>query len=496
MGSRRKVLENSFLYIFSSLLTKAVGFLLLPIYTLFLTPDDYGITNLVSGFLHVATFIVAFSLYSAVIRFYTDYKEDHMKLKRFIGTINSFVLASGVFSLICGLMLKDFIVNWFFEGIAFFPIVFISLLSLVFVTMHTMHQSILQGMQQGKKLTIINITVFCIVVIIKLIFIGIFELGAVGVLLASLIVNIGYFIYMIIDLRKSDLIEWTLDLGLLSESLKYSIPLMPHNLSTRIASFASRIFINKSRTLGDVGLYGIGMQFGNLIDLVQSSVNRAFQPWFFEMMSRNDEDNKREAIRLSNVLLIFYSLVYMGIGLFSQELVILMAANNYIMSWTVIPILVIGFSIKSIYYFYVNIIFFYKKAANKLFIASMIGSFADIVLAYILVPRFGMYGSAIAFVLAKVVLVTIVVYLSRIYDDIGYRASKMLGIVLPSLLFMGIGLYFSYTKYTIVFNWRNLIYKIIVLLIYLSFICYINRKTIAMIIKSNVIQQAIKRVVR
>ena len=92
MTTRKKVLENSFLYIFSSLLVKAVGFLLLPIYTLFLTTDDYGVTNLVTGFLNVATFIVAFSLYSAAIRFYIDFKDDRIKLKRLYGTIISFVL--------------------------------------------------------------------------------------------------------------------------------------------------------------------------------------------------------------------------------------------------------------------------------------------------------------------------------------------------------------------------------------------------------------------
>ncbi|NMB34189.1 MAG: oligosaccharide flippase family protein, partial [Clostridium sp.] len=71
-----RVLENSFLYTFSSLLVKAIGFLLLPVYTLFLTPEDYGTTNLVNSFNSVATFILAFSLYVAVIRFYVDYKDD------------------------------------------------------------------------------------------------------------------------------------------------------------------------------------------------------------------------------------------------------------------------------------------------------------------------------------------------------------------------------------------------------------------------------------
>ena len=229
MSAKKKVLENSFLYIFSSLLVKAMGFLLLPIYTLFLTPDDYGITNLVMGFINVATFIVAFSLYSAIIRFYADYKDNRRKLKRLYGTVLLFVFITGIISLILGLVFRNVVISIFFEGIEFYPIIFIAFLSLIFISLHTLHQSMLQGMQQGKKLTKLNLTVFIATTALKIIFIGVFKLGAVGFLLAQLIINIFYFAYILVDLKKNDLVEWTIDLFILKETLKYSIPLMPHN---------------------------------------------------------------------------------------------------------------------------------------------------------------------------------------------------------------------------------------------------------------------------
>ena len=202
MSGKSKVLENSFLYTFSSLLFKAVGLLLLPVYTLFLTPEDYGITNLVNSFTGVATLIVAFSLYSAVIRFYTDYKGDRKKLKRFYGTVIIFTFISGTVFVSLGLIFNNVLISWFFKGISFYPVVLIALLTLNFVSLHTIHQSILQGMQEGKKLTIINLSVFGLQVCLNLLFIGVFKLGAVGVLLATFIINIGYFIYMLFDLKK------------------------------------------------------------------------------------------------------------------------------------------------------------------------------------------------------------------------------------------------------------------------------------------------------
>lgn len=493
MSAKNKVLGNSFLYTFSALLVKAIGFLLLPVYTLFLTPQDYGITNLVNSFTQVATFIIAFSLYSAIIRFYVDYKNDREKLKRFYGTIITFIVISGIVFVSLGLIFNRVLISWFFEGVSFYPVILIAIFTLVFGCLHTLHQNILQGMQQGKKLTIINLLVFAVQVGLNLFFIGVLKLGATGVLLAALIINVCYFIYMIIDLKKNDLISFCIDMKILREALKYSVPIMPHNLSTKIANFASRVFINKSGALALVGLYSIASQFGILIDIIQSSVNQAFAPWFYEMMDIDNKGNKKDIVKFSSFLLILYSLLYMGIGLFSQEAIILMTNERYIMAWTVIPILVVAFSVKSIYYFYINILFYYKDAAKKIFIATVTGSFSDIMIAFVLVPKYGMYGAACSFLIAKIIVVTIVVMISKKYDDIGYKITGMLRIIIPSLLFMGVGLYFSYTKYMTVFSAVNLLYKFGVLVAYLIFVYLTNRKMINRIIKSGKIQQILKR---
>jgi O-antigen/teichoic acid export membrane protein len=479
-----KVLFNSGLYTFSSLLIKAIGFLLLPVYTLFLKPEDYGITNLVNSFNGVATFIVAFSLYSAVIRFYTDYKDDREKLKQLYGTIVVFVFCSGCIFIGLGFILQEILIRWFFEVIPFYPYIVIALFTLTFSSLYTVHQSIMQAMQAGKKITIINLTVFVLQVGLNLLFIGVFKLGAVGVLLAALIINVGYFIYMVIDLKVNNLASFYINKKILCEALIYSIPLMPHDLSTNIATFASRIFINRSEGLSTVGLYSVASQFGIIIDTLQGSVNKAFAPWFYDVMNQEDDNSKKEIISLSRFLLILYSLVYMGIGLFSQEVIILMTTKRYVMAWTIIPILVVAYSIKSIYYFYVNVLFYYVEAARKIFIATIIGSLADIIFAFTLVPFYGMYGAAVAFLIGKIIVVSIVVVMSKRCNDIGYRVTGMLKIVVPSILFMVTGLYFSYTKYMTVFSWTNLFYKFGVLFAYLAFLYLTNRIMINKIMKS------------
>lgn len=493
MSSKKKILENSILYTLSSLLVKALGFLMLPLYTYFLTPEDYGVVNLANSFIQVMIFLISFSMYSAAVRFYADYKEDKEKLKNFYSSMINTILITGAVFTVLGLYFNDFLSNTFLKGIDGAPIIVIALLTTTFLSLYTMHQKILQGMQLGRYLTLLNIITFLATLLIKVFLIVVLKLGAEGFLLAQLIINVAYSIFMLIDLRKKSLYEVVIQKDLLKEALVYSIPLVPHNLSNQIASFFSRVVLSRSNTMSSVGLYSIAMQYGALIDMIQTSVNRAFQPWFYEMMNKGDESSKKETVEFSYMLLVGYSFIYMTIGLFSQEVILLMTEDSYLEAWRVIPIFVVGYSIKSLYFFFANVITYDKKAVRKLFLSTLIGSLADVILAFILIPRFGMNGAALAFVIAKLVVVMITIYISKVSYDIGYKVTRMAAIIIPSLVFMGAGLYFSYTTYGDVFSWMNIIYKISIFHLYILFIYITNKKSIHKLLISRKVHQKVWR---
>jgi O-antigen/teichoic acid export membrane protein len=468
MSGKKTVLANSIYYTFSSLLIKAFGFFLLPLYTAYLSPNDYGITNLIQSFLSVSTFLISFSLYSAIPRFYVEYKEQRDKLKLLFGSIVIFVFLSGVFFLIISNIFSGLLTRFLFQGIPFFPYILIGLFTLLFQSLHTIHMSVLKAIQKGRFLAFLSILVFLIQTGITILLVVKFELGPLGVLLSQAIVSILYSIIMIVDLIKRDLLTLKFDYSILKRALRYSIPIIPHNLSTHIASFVSRIFINNLASLAMVGLYGIAMQFGSLIDLFQTSVNKAFSPYFFNLLKDGDANSEKSQMGFVKVLLSFYSVIYLGVGLFSQEAVLLMTHSRYATAWKIIPILVIAYSVKSIYYFYVNILFYHEEAARKIFYATLTGSFLDIILAALLIPRYGMYGAAVSFLIAKVCVVAIVVMLCREYNHGMFRLIEMIRTILPSICLIGIGLIFSYTKYETVFNWGNFLYKCGIVGVYLA----------------------------
>lgn len=482
--SSKGVIKNSIIYTFNNIILKAFNFLLLPLYTTYLTTGDYGITNLVTSFTGVMSYIVVFSLYSAISRFYVDYKENKEEVKKFFGTIITFTIISGIVFTLIFILLKPIVMKYIFEGIKFYPTVLLVLFSMTFACLQTVYQYILQAMQMAKKFALRSIMYFFCSLLLNIMFVVVFKLGANGVILATLLSNIIFTLYMLIDLKAQDLLEICIDHEMLKSILRYSIPLMPHNLSTQLASLISKIFISNSFSLTSVGLFGLASQFGTIADTIQSSVNAAFQPWFYNQMNKERKALKKEVVSLSNTLVWIYGILFLGISLFAQELIMLFMGKNYWKAWTVVPLIVLTFSVKTIYYFYINILLYYKQATKYIFVATLSSSIFNVILSAVLIPKFDMYGSAIADGISMLLRVSIVVWLSKKYKSVGYKIITFIRSFILILIFMGIGLYFSYTMFMFKLNWGNFIYKLVVFSIYIFLALLTQRNKIKSYMKN------------
>ena len=470
MAGNRKVFQNSILYSVSSLMTKAIGFLMLPIYTRLVAAEGYGSITLVTSFVAVASYVAALSLYSAILRFYSEYQEDPERLKRFLGTIFTFLPLAGGGFVALALLLKDPLTRLVFRGLSFYPLVLIAICLVFFSMLHTAHTTVLQAMQQGRRLSLVNVTVCLVQVCLTLVLLKVFSLGAAGVLLSQLTVYTLYALYAYWDLARRGLIRFGISLPLLRQSLSYSVPMLPHNLSGNIADLASKLFLNRAATLSGVGVYGVASQFGMVIDTIQSAGNQAFMPWYFEELKSGPQRDRAAMALVTKTLLILYSLLYMAIGLFSQEAIILFLGAGYHEAWRVIPLIVAAFSVKSIYYFLVNVLMYRPESARRIFLATVTGSLSEILLLSFFVPLLGMYGSALSLLLAKVVTVAIAYAMARKYDELPLPLLEQMQAVLPSLGFLALGLAPSYLYFGTGLHLANFLWKCLVLGLYLVYL--------------------------
>ncbi|MCR4614582.1 MAG: polysaccharide biosynthesis C-terminal domain-containing protein [Clostridiales bacterium] len=483
MSGNRRVLSNSALYSLNSFLLKGINLVLLRVYTTYLSTSDYGVADIVNSFSDVAMYVVAFSLYAAVRRYYVEYRYDRERLKRFYGTIICFVLATSIAFLITAILMRGVFVSTFFNGLDFFPTVLIALISFVFHCQCTIYESLLQGMQNGKKFTVTSMIYFAGSVFFNMLFVVFLKLGANGMLLAGMTVNICFFVFILIDLKKNDLITFCIDGEFLKTALKYSAPMIPHDVSGQIAIFISKVILKKNSAISAVGVYGVASKFGFFTNSIQAVINLAYAPWFFEKMKEGTEQAKREINKMVKTLLWVYGVFILGVGLFSQEAMYIFTSSEYRIGWIAIPLLAVSYSIKTIYYFYWDILTYHEKATKFIFMATVTGNLVNILASATLIPKYGLYGPGLAQIISNTIIAAITVFICRFFEGAGYSLKRMIGMIALNVVFMGAGLFFSYTKFTEAFSLGNFFYKMALFAVYLGIAAFSMKKDILVFIQ-------------
>jgi len=415
-----KLIKNSFLYTLVLLLQNAASFFLLPLYTSFLTPEDYGIVAVVTSIMSVLTILFTLSLNGAGNRFYFAYKEHESKLRKFWGSLfwftvlNSFVLGT-VFYLFRAILLEPFA-----SGIPFHPYLLLGLVSVMLNPAFLFFQSCIQATQNGKQFALQNFFFFLFNLLLTIAFVTVVKIGAMGVLLARAITNIVFFIITLILFIPKIAIK--IDKNDIKTGLRYSLPLIPHSLFGWTYSTIDRLLINKIRSTSEVGLYNIGAQFGLVMSIITDSINKAYAPWFFEKLESGDA-GKEQIVSVSSFLVVFYSFLALGLSLFSPELVVIMTKDSFHGSWITIPFITFSYVFGGIYYVVCNSLFV-KKTYLVPFVTLSSAVFS-VVLNLVLIPKLGMIGAALSGLASQFVTSAIVLFVSMRVEPILYKWLKM-----------------------------------------------------------------------
>jgi O-antigen/teichoic acid export membrane protein len=93
----KRISKHSLNYSFAQILTNAISFFLVPVYTRFLVPSDYGIIATVRSITGALSTIYIMGQLSSWQRFYYDYRDNTKELKEYLGTIIVFIFGFTLF---------------------------------------------------------------------------------------------------------------------------------------------------------------------------------------------------------------------------------------------------------------------------------------------------------------------------------------------------------------------------------------------------------------
>ncbi len=389
----KKTLRHSLIYGLGTSFMAVVGVILIPLYTRFLSPSEYGVYSLIGVVFTLLIFVYDFGMINALFRWVYQFDENQAAFrKRVVSTTLIFlIILASILTFIlwkCASLISSLI----FANTNYAPLIKLMLISIFLQSLTWVPLSLLRI--EGKALiyTIILICGMVVMVITNFILLlagsgvkGIYE----SYIVASLFIMTPLFYitrhYYGINFSVKDL----------NGMLKFGLPLFPVLFFSWIIDFSGRYFIGRYSTLQEVGLYSVGYKIGQILYLAEKTFMIAWTPIMLSLSQRYMEKAPQIFGKIFTYFIFLSLLIFLFVSVYSVEIVKLFTSPSYYGASSIVPLISLSYLLYGVYIYMLSGLIITKNISVQPLI--LLGSaIANVILNIALIPKFGMMGSAYA----------------------------------------------------------------------------------------------------
>lgn len=340
MEKYKKLLANIGIFTLNAVATKLMAFLLMPLYTLYFSTDEYGIMDMAVIMTNMLFPLLTMLISEGMLRYALEDKEH----------ISFYVTESFVVMLlscvILALLLPLFDLS-FFGGLGQYKLWF--LLSYMAMGFPTVMSTVARALDQTKLMSYASILSAIVMGVLAYVLIAVMKLGLMGYFYSYIIGNgLSIFVYILLgkQYRYVNFHEWRNGFPLRKQLWKYSIPLAPNTLCDQIQTVGSRLIITGVLGISSSGLYASASKIPNLLNTVQQIIQLAWQLSTFQEFKNKGLKHFYDVIW--KVYQALMSLASSAVILFSPVLAMLLMQKQFYDAWPLISVLVVAFYLSSI----------------------------------------------------------------------------------------------------------------------------------------------------
>lgn len=392
------LLSGSAIYLLASVLAAGLPFLLLPIFTHYLTPAEFGLVGLFQGLYVFFLATCGLSIAGAIVRQTYDVDREGIAVYIFnallilAATTTSFA----IFIWICGDALSDSLLipsDFFFPALIAAAMIFVLnvLLGQFQVTQTPVRYGIFQV---GHSLLNISLSLVGVVIL------SAGAMGRVGgIVIAAIVAGVtAMFVLwcvgrLIARVEPADI----------KSALRFGIPLLPHDLGTFMLNWLSLFVLNTMLDASHVGIYLLAFQTSMALGVVCDAFNKAFVPWLFSILKTGSAQDRTNVVRLTYVYIAFLGIVvFLGFWLSPWFISLAFGAAYQEAAW-MIGWLLLGQALGGAYLMFTNYILFMRRT-ELLSAITLVANAVNIAFLFTLVPVLGTGGAIIGFVTTRALI--------------------------------------------------------------------------------------------
>ena len=216
--------------------------------------------------------------------------------------------------------------------------------------------------------------------------------------------------------------------SVLKRMLMFGIPTIFTVFAMRIIDFSDRVIILRFLGNAMLGQYAYAYQLGMVgIMVFVNSFHVAWQPFF---LSLKEKYNDREIYsRVATYYAMFIGMVFLGIVLFRELLFSIYAPGRPLSLANIIPFIAFSYVV---YGFYIIMLpgLYIREKTMYLPLATFSGAALNLGLNFFFIPKFGLIGAAYTTIIAYVVMVSVLYYISRSIYLVRYEFKRLWTVLL------------------------------------------------------------------
>lgn len=386
--SKKLLAKNAIIYTASDLINKAIPFLLLPILTKYLSPEQYGIVATFITFIMIISVLVELNMSNAINIFF--FKESKDELKIYIVNTIFLSLFITIVLCICIYFFSDYFSNLLSISVIW---IYLGIITVFFQFITTINLVLWQAEQQANKYgiyqigqTIMNFSLVILLVIY-------FKYEAEGQIFAQIFSIISFSILSIFVLYKRDYIEFKINHLYIKDAFKFGLPLIPLSLSGWLRTGADRILLTSIIGASATGIYVVGFQFGMIISILCTAFNKAFNQYLYRKLSNINEDEKNKLVLFSYFYFFIILCLALIISLISPWVIINFLDERYKNSLEIVPYITFAYAFQGMYIIVVNYLYYIKKTLYLGYL-TLISGLIHVILSFTLIKLYGLIGAA------------------------------------------------------------------------------------------------------
>lgn len=392
--------RHTLIYGVGTLASKLASFIMLPVYTRFLTPADYGVLELLSMTIEVIGTIAGIGLASSIFKFYAEYQTKGEE-NQVISTAALAALAIALATAGLGLLASPALTRLVFDhGIGSDPLYF-RLFFLIYLaqTAEMVPLMLLRARHESVGFVVASVGKLLAMLTLNIVFVVHLRMGVLGVLVGNLTVS---------AVSATALMGYTLWRTGLNFSRKkfaamtrFGYPMVFWLLSNFVLVFSDRYFLNHYRGPSVVGIYSLAYKFAFVLTAF------AFTPFWMVWepqrfaLARGERAGEVYA-RVFTYLNAALGSAALVMGLFVLDLLRVMAAPAFMPAYRLVPLILAA---QVIYHWtaFCNFGLFLRDRTRVLARLSLVTVASVLVLNLALIPRYGVWGAAGATFLGYVI---------------------------------------------------------------------------------------------